>query len=75
MEQLQFQTLGKILIVVGVFVILIGAAFVFANKIPFFGKLPGDILIQRKNFALYFPLTTLIILNILLFLIIYLVRK
>ena len=56
--------LGKILIITGAAIIVIGVAFLFINKIPFIGKLPGDILVKRQNFTFYFPLMTSIILSV-----------
>ena len=58
------QELGKALIFLGVVLALVGSCLVFANKIPFLGKLPGDIMIQRKNFTFYFPLATSIIISL-----------
>lgn len=57
---------GKILIGIGLFFILLGLIFSLGAKINWFGRLPGDILIQKKNFTFYFPLTTSIILSIFL---------
>jgi hypothetical protein len=55
--------------------ILAGLVLLFMPKIPFLGKLPGDIHLKRENFTFYFPLTTSIILSLLLSLILYLVRR
>jgi hypothetical protein len=75
MEQFPLQPVGKILIISGIFVALLGLVLLFADKIPFLGRLPGDILIRKKNFTFYFPLATLIVLNLVLFLISYFLRK
>ncbi len=75
MEPFPMQALGKILIMLGSVVVVIGLLMVFGNKIPFFGRLPGDIVVHRKNFTFYFPITTLIVLNLLFILISYLLRK
>jgi hypothetical protein len=56
--------LGKILIITGAAIIVIGVAFLFIGKIPFLGKLPGDIMVKRQNFTFYFPLATSIILSV-----------
>ncbi len=56
--------LGKSLILFGIILAAVGTLLMFANKIPFLGKLPGDILIQRKNFTFYFPLATSIIISV-----------
>ncbi len=57
--------ISKALIVLGVFLILIGIILPLASKIPFIGRLPGDIYIKKDNFVFYFPLATCIILSIL----------
>ena len=61
-----FSNMGKILIFLGAFLILIGIFFVAGQKIPLLGKLPGDITIRGKNSVFYFPIVTSIILSILL---------
>ena len=66
------QEIGKTLIIFGVILIGVGLLLTFFNKIPFLGKLPGDILIQRKNFTFYFPIATSILLSIILSLIFWL---
>jgi hypothetical protein len=63
------------LVIVGVVIVIIGLFFIFGNKLPYIGKLPGDIIIHKKNFTFYFPLTTLIIINLLLLLIFSLFKK
>ena len=45
---------------------MIGLVFLFADKIPFLGRLPGDIYIKREKFSFYFPITTSIIISIIL---------
>ncbi len=70
-----FEELGKLLLVFGVIIIVIGLLLLFVGKIPFIGKLPGDILIQRKNFTFYFPLGTSILLSILLSLLLWLISR
>ncbi len=75
MNQFPVQSFAKGLIIIGGIIVVIGIIMFFANKIPYVGRLPGDIIIKRKNFTFYFPLTTLIILNLLILLIAYLFRK
>ena len=58
--------IGKLLIIVGILLVVIGLALVFADKIPFLGRLPGDIYIKREKFTFYFPITTSIIISIIL---------
>ncbi|MFI5253045.1 MAG: DUF2905 domain-containing protein [Bacteroidota bacterium] len=57
--------LGKMLVGMGLMVAAIGILLKFSNKIPFLGKLPGDITIRKDNFQFYFPLMTCIVLSIL----------
>ncbi|ACI18302.1 DUF2905 domain-containing protein [Dictyoglomus thermophilum] len=58
--------MGKWLIIFGIILIILGLIFVFIDKIPFLGRLPGDIRIEKKNFVFYFPITTSILLSLLL---------
>jgi hypothetical protein len=67
--------LGKMLILLGVFIILIGVLLMIGEKIPWIGRLPGDIIIRRKNFTFYFPIVTSILISILLTLLFTLFRK
>lgn len=71
----EFQTLGKFLILGGAVIVLIGLLITLWDKIPFIGKMPGDILIKGKNFTFYFPIVSSIILSIIISLILYLLRK
>lgn len=61
-----FSAFGKILIVLGIFIVLLGFLIFMAGKIPYIGRLPGDIFVQRKNFTFYFPLTSGIVISIVL---------
>ena len=61
--------------VLGVVLLGIGAVLAFGSKIPLLGKLPGDILVQRKNFTFYFPLATSIIISVVISLFIWLWSK
>jgi len=70
-----FQNLGKLLIVLGSIMVVVGVVLFFFNRIPFLGKLPGDILIQKKNFTFYFPIVTSIVLSILLSLVFYFINR
>ena len=60
------QQIGKALMVAGAVIVLIGAALFLSGRIPWVGRLPGDVLIERKNFTFYFPLATSILISILL---------
>lgn len=61
-----FSDFAKLLIALGVILILVGILFSVVGKIPFLGRLPGDIYIKKGNFSFYFPLVTSIILSIIL---------
>ena len=65
-------SLGKMLIVLGVVLVGVGLLLTFFDKIPFLGKLPGDIHVKRESFQFYFPITTSIVLSLLLSLVLWL---
>jgi len=67
--------LGKLLILLGVFIILIGLLLMVGDKIPWVGKLPGDIVIKKEKFTFYFPLATCILISLLITLFFALFRK
>ena len=64
--------MAKVFFSIGVLFIVLGGVFFILEKLPGFGKLPGDILIKKENFTFYFPLTTIIIISLILSLIFYL---
>lgn len=61
-----FESFAKLLIVFGLVLAAVGGILLFVGRVPFIGRLPGDIYIQRRNFSLYFPLTTSILLSVIL---------
>jgi len=63
---LGFEGMGKFLIIAGVVLILTGLLVTVWQRVPFLGKLPGDINLQRGNFHFFFPLATSIIISLLL---------
>jgi len=66
---------AKIIIITGVVLIILGIVLLGIQKLPFGGKLPGDILIKRENFTFYLPLTTCIIISLIFSIILYLIGK
>lgn len=66
---------GKLLIILGIVLIAAGLLLTFAGKIPFLGKLPGDIRIERESFSFYFPLGTCLLLSLILSLLLWLFRR
>lgn len=67
--------IGRLLIVMGVILVVVGLALTFWQKIPLIGKLPGDIYFERGNFRFYFPIVTSILLSLILTLIFHIVSK
>ena len=67
--------LGKMLILLGVLIIAIGFLLLIGDKIPWVGKLPGDIIIKKEKFTFYFPLTTSILISIILSFLFWIFRK
>jgi hypothetical protein len=61
--------IGKILLIFGAVMVILGAVLLAAGKVPWLGRLPGDISIERENWKFYFPLTTSILISIILTLI------
>ncbi|MBI2112104.1 DUF2905 domain-containing protein, partial [Candidatus Woesearchaeota archaeon] len=57
------STIGQMLIIVGLITCLVGFLFLFGDKVPFLGKLPGDIYIDRGNVKFYFPLATCLLIS------------
>ena len=55
----------RLLILLGLLLLLVGLAWPWLSKLPF-GRLPGDITIERENFSFYFPLTTGLLVSVLL---------
>jgi hypothetical protein len=60
------EGLGKILLIVGGIIVILGLILVFSQHIPFLGKLPGDIFIKKNGFSFYFPIVTMLIISILI---------
>ena len=66
---------GKILVGFGLLIALVGVVLVFVGRVPWIGRLPGDIHIQRGRFTLYFPLATSLLLSVVLTLLLYVVGR
>ncbi|MFZ0455116.1 MAG: DUF2905 domain-containing protein [Ignavibacteriaceae bacterium] len=71
----EFHQIGKLLIFAGIFILVFGIVFMFGDKIPYIGRLPGDIIIKKKNFTFYFPIVTTIIISLIISFILFLIRK
>ena len=63
---MEFQPVGRVIVVVGIFMIVFGFLIMLSPKIPFLGKLPGDIYLKRGNFSFYFPIVTSILVSLII---------
>ena len=61
-----FDSIGKSLILFGAIVVLIGVVVLVSGRIPWLGKLPGDILWERGNVSIYIPIVTSIVISVVL---------
>jgi len=67
---------GKWIIIVGLLIVIVGVfIYFFHDKLHWLGRLPGDIRIEKENFRFYFPITTMILLSLLVSLIIQIIKK
>ena len=69
------SSLGKTLVLFGVLLIFFGGIFMLGGKLSWFGRLPGDVYLQKKNLSFYFPITTSIIISIILSVILVILRR
>jgi Protein of unknown function (DUF2905) len=69
------EGLGRALVVLGAVILALGLVLSFAGRIPWLGRLPGDIVFRRGRFTLYFPLATSILVSLLLTLLLRLLRR
>ena len=67
--------LAKTLIVLGAILIAVGAVLALAGKVPWLGRLPGDIVIEREHVRFYFPLATSILVSLALTVLLWLLRR
>ena len=65
-----FEGIGKILTIVGIIIVVLGLIFVLGDRIPFLGKLPGDILIKKDGISFHFPVVTFLLVSVVLTIII-----
>jgi len=67
--------LGRALIVFGAVVVLVGVALLFADRVPFLGRLPGDIVVRKGGFTLYAPIVSGLILSLVVTLVLNLLSR
>ncbi len=66
---------GRLLVVVGLSIALLGGLFMLLGRVPSFGRLPGDIRIQRENFSCFVPITSMVLLSIIVSVILNIVAR
>jgi hypothetical protein len=73
----EFFSLGKVLIIIGLIVAVLGLLLVLAGKgfLPWIGRLPGDLYFKGKNFSVYFPLATSILISVVVTAILWLIHR
>lgn len=67
--------LGKLLMGAGIVLLIVGALFTLSGKLPWLGRLPGDIYVERENVRFYFPLATSIVLSLIVSLLLWIFRR
>ena len=70
-----FSGIGRVLLIVGLVIAAVGLALIFAGRIPWIGRLPGDFFWKGKNVSFYFPLTTSILVSLILTLILWFINR
>ncbi|HUO58955.1 MAG TPA: DUF2905 domain-containing protein [bacterium] len=70
-----FSSVGKWLIFLGMGLIAAGLLILLSGRIPFLGRLPGDIRIERENFSFYFPMATCLLLSAFFSLVLWLISR
>ncbi len=63
---MSFGDLGKFLIGLGLVIIAVGVVLILGSRIPWLGRLPGDVYVKRGNWSFYFPLATSLVVSVLL---------
>jgi len=71
---LQYESMQRALIVIGLVLLVAGIAWPWLSRLPF-GRLPGDFSVERENFSFFFPLGTSIVVSIVISVLIWLFRK
>ena len=67
--------LGRLLVIAGAVLVALGGVLMLSGRIPWLGRLPGDIVIRRENFTFYFPLATSLLISVILSLLLWLFRR
>jgi uncharacterized protein HemY len=68
--------MGKGVVIIGACIVAIGIViWLFGDRLRFLGRLPGDIRIERDNFNLYIPITTMLLLSVIVSIILWLIQR
>lgn len=59
------QEFGRLLLIMGLVLVVVGGLLLLGGRIPWLGRLPGDIMVQRRNVTFYFPIATSILVSLL----------
>lgn len=69
------EDFGKVLIILGLVIVAVGLGLALLPKVPYLGRLPGDIFIRKGNFSFYFPIVTCLLLSLILSLLLSLILR
>jgi hypothetical protein len=70
------EQFGKIFVVTGIIIILVGLiVWFFGDKLTWFGNLQGDVKIEKGKFRFYAPITSMLLISIVISVIVFLIRK
>ncbi len=72
---MNLDDLGKVLVGFGLLIVLLGVVLLVAGRVPWLGRLPGDIYVRRGNWAFYFPLATSLVVSALLTLVFWILNR
>lgn len=71
----EFSSFARLFIFIGIFFLLLGLFLSVGGKVPFLGRLPGDIVLEKKNFTFYFPIVTCVLLSLIFSLILWFIQS
>ncbi len=67
--------IGRWLIGAGVIICIVGVVFLVAGRVPWLGRLPGDIVIEREHFSMFIPITTMLIISLILTIVVNIIAR
>ncbi len=71
----EIRQFGRVPVIIGLVIVLAGGLLLASEKVPFFGRLPGDIVVTRERFTLNFPIVSMLIISAVISVILSLMRK